>query len=380
MNSKYFPEPKSANRRQFLSAVGAVAAAGALSRNDGLLAAAQAAAPDAGRARGAGARLVLGCQMWGSDERSLEYYERYGVGHIMATPPKPDAAGRWAVADLVAVRERVAQRGIAVEMLPLPGVFDNILLGVSPEREREIETMCANIRAAGAAGIPSLHYNLATGIFRGPTETYRTDLKAPGRGGTFYDTWKEADAWKLPNAPKQRQGPAAEVMWERITYFLKRVVPVAAEAKVRLAMHPPDPPWPRGFWGVDRVPGTFEELKRYLAIEENPYHGLLFCQGTIAEMLENPAREIFDVIRYFGTRGKIFAIHFRNIRGRRGDFQEVFPDEGDIDMLAALRAYKECGCAGMVEPDHVPGKNRETAVFAYGYIRALLQAVYDERK
>lgn len=365
------------NRRHFLSTVGAVAAAQAWSGGGIPNAAAQAAATVAPVLVGGSKRLVLGCQMWGSDEASLQYYQRYGVGHIMATPPKPGADGRWQVADLIAVRERVAARGISVEMLPLPGLFDHILLGKSPERDRDIETICANIRAAGAAGIPSLHYNIATGIYRGPTPTYRTDLRAPGRGGTFYDTWKEADALKLPDAPKERLGPPAEVMWERIEYFLKRVVPVAAQAKVRLAMHPPDPPWPRGFWGVDRVPGTFEELKRYIAIAENEYHGLLFCQGTIAEMLENPAREIFEVIRYFGKRGKIFAIHFRNIRGRRGDFQEVFPDEGDIDMLAALRAYKECGCSGMVEPDHVPGKNRETIVFAYGYIRGLLQTVYE---
>ena len=363
------------NRREFLSAVGAVAAAGAMGKGAEGAAAAEAGRVVAGR-RQTGGRLVLGCQMWGSDERSLEYYQRYGVGHIMASPPKPGADGRWAVADILAVRERAAKWGIAVEMLPLPGLFDNVLLGVSPQRDEDIATMCANIRAAGEAGIPALHYNIATGIYRGPTETYRTDLRAPGRGGTYYDTWKEADAWKLPNAPKERMGPGAEVMWERIGYFLKRVVPVAAAAKVRLAMHPPDPPWPRGFWGVDRVPGTFEELQRYVAMEENEYHGLLFCQGTIAEMLENPAREILEVIRYFGTRGKIFAIHFRNIRGRRGNFQEVFPEEGDIDMLAALRVYRECGCAGMVEPDHVPGKNRETAVFAYGYIRGLLQAVY----
>lgn len=369
------PSPR-LNRRQLLSTVGAAAVA------QTLRGAAPPTVSPAPPARPANAppepgRLVLGCQMWGSDPTSLLYYQRYGVAHIMASPPKLDADGRWNVADLVAVRERVAQAGIAVEMLPLPGLFDNILLGLSPARDRDLDTMCANIRAAGEAGIPALHYNIATGIYRGPTETYRTDLKAPGRGGTFYDTWKEADALKLSNAPPQRLGPPAEVMWERITYLLKRIVPAAAAAKVRLAMHPPDPPWPRGFWGVDRVPGTFAELQRYLAIEENPYHGLLFCQGTICEMLADPAREIGDVIRHFGRRGKIFAIHFRNIRGRRGDFQEVFPDEGDVDMLAALRAYKECGCAGMVEPDHVPGKNRETIVFAYGYIRGLLQTVYE---
>ncbi len=34
-------------------------------------------------------------------------------------------------------------------------------------------------------------------------------------------------------------------------------------------------------------------------------------------MLQNPAEEIFEVIRYFGERKKIFNVHFRNIRGRR---------------------------------------------------------------
>ena len=57
----------------------------------------------------------------------------------------------------------------------------------------------------------------------------------------------------------------------------------------------------------------------------SPYHGLNFCQGTVAEMLDGPAREIFKVIRWFGERGKIFNVHFRNIKGRKLDFIEAFP-------------------------------------------------------
>lgn len=32
-------------------------------------------------------------------------------------------------------------------------------------------------------------------------------------------------------------------------------------------------------------------------------------------MLENPGEEIFDVIRRFGEGGRIFNVHFPNIRG-----------------------------------------------------------------
>ena len=70
-------------------------------------------------------------------------------------------------------------------------------------------------------------------------------------------------------------------------------------------------------------------------------------------MLQNPSEEIHEVIRYFGSRHKIFNIHFRNIRGRRDDFQEVFPDEGDMDMLRIMMTLKEVDYPYMVMPDHL---------------------------
>ena len=144
-------------------------------------------------------------------------------------------------------------------------------------------------------------------------------------------------------------------MWERIDYFLARVVPVADEYRVQLACHPQDPGIEeREYRGVARVMGTVDGLKRFTSMHENPYHGLNFCQGTISEMLERPGEEIYDVIRYFGTRKKIFNVHFRNIKGGLMDFVEVFPDEGDVDMLRAVRTYKEVGYPYMLMPDHVP--------------------------
>jgi mannonate dehydratase len=120
-------------------------------------------------------------------------------------------------------------------------------------------------------------------------------------------------------------------------------------------------------------------LKRFVSIRENPYHGLNFCQGSVSEMLHHPSREINDIIRYFGHRKKIFNVHFRNIRGSRDDFQETFPDEGDVDMLETILVYREVGYPYLVMPDHVPKHpddpgSFQAFAFCYGYIRGLLQA------
>ena len=157
-------------------------------------------------------------------------------------------------------------------------------------------------------------------------------------------------------------------------------MPVAAEYKVRLACHPHDPYTPPGYKGVTRVLGSVDGLKKFVQLHENDYHGLNFCQGTVGEMLDDPGTEIFDAIRWFGERGKLFNVHFRNIKGRKLDFMEVFPEEGSMDMWKSMQVYKEVGYRYMVMPDHVPhlaGRDPEGVAFAYvyGYITAMLQAL-----
>ena len=175
----------------------------------------------------------------------------------------------------------------------------------------------------------------------------------------------------------------ADENWERIDYFLERVVPVAEASKVRLACHPHDPYTPPGWRGVTRVLGTVEGLKKLVAMRESPYHGLNFCQGTVGEMLDDPAAEIFDVIRWFGERDKIFNVHFRNIRGRKLSFMETFPEEGDMDMLRSIRLYAELGYRHMIMPDHVPrvsGRDPQNTAFGfvYGYLAAQFEMLRAE--
>ncbi|HCV22717.1 MAG TPA: mannonate dehydratase, partial [Candidatus Latescibacteria bacterium] len=199
----------------------------------------------------------------------------------------------------------------------------------------------------------------------------------PGRGNTRYSTFdlSKADV----DTPRYEQPLTAEQNWERVTFFLERVIPVATEAKVRMACHPCDPWLPPGFKGVDRVLGGFDGFRQFIEICPSDYHGLNLCLGCMAESVKNPREEVPQILRYFGERKKIHLIHFRNIFGGQCTFQEVWPDEGVMDMYVLMRTLREVGYPHMVVPDHAPGSDapgsREQAfAFQFGYIRAMLQA------
>jgi mannonate dehydratase len=366
------------DRRSFLSWTGGAAA---------LAASSGARSPTAAETkRGERGRkpilMHVGTQRGPTTPEMLQHFKRHGVDHICGYPPDPGERGYWSVEDLEKTCDLCQAHGITLEIVALPFLSSShidrekrpaIMLGQSPERDRDIEHIQKMIEHCAKAGIPAFKYNMSIlGVLRTGT--------TPGRGGSRYSTWRLKDA--MPQRPLTRAGRVtSEMFWERITYFLERIIPVCNQYKVRAACHPHDPGVPpEGYQGVDRVLGTVEGLKKFVSIPESPYHGLNLCLGTVAEMLDDPARQIHDVIRYFGERKKIFNIHFRNIRGRRDDFMEVYPDNGDMDMLRVALTLAEVDYPYMLMPDHMPPHDddpggRQAFAYAYGYIKGLLQAI-----
>ena len=316
---------------------------------------------------------------------ALKLFAALGVNNICSDLPSAKMDAAWSVEGLTKLRERVESFGVKLECVPLPlssayiTRHENpaIMLGKSPDRDRDLDDICQMIRNAARAGIPMLKYNMSIlGVVS--TEPFA------GRGGSKSRAFSYAKAKQEP--PLTEAGPVNEdAYWERITYFLKRVMPVADEYKMRLACHPHDPGMPKdkGYRGVHTVLGSVAGLKKFIEITPSVNHGINFCQGTVSEMLAKPGQEIFDVIRYFGSRKKIFNVHFRNIRGGFLDFHETFIDNGDVDMLKAMRTYKEIGYDGMLMPDHVPKIEGDTGgmhafAYSFGYIKALIAAVSAE--
>src|SRR5262245_10774917 len=325
--------------------------------------------------------MYVGCQRAPTTAQMLSFFKRHGVDHVCGYPVIADPErGHWTEAELAKTRELCEAHGVTLDMVALPFLKSShvdrekraaIMLGQDPQRQRDVEDLRKCVEACAKVGVPAVKYNMSIlGVVR--TEP------TVGRGGTRLSTWKLSKA--KPKTPLTRAGRVtAEMAWERITWFLERFIPICEQNKVRAACHPHDPGMPpEGYQGVQRVLGTVEGLKQFVTIREGPYHGLNFCIGTIAEGLQDPAAEIHEVIRYFGERKKIFNVHFRNVRGRRDDFQEVCLDEGDLDMVAVARTLWQTGYEGMVMPDHVPthpddaGRYQGLA-FADGHAKAKVQ-------
>jgi mannonate dehydratase len=129
--------------------------------------------------------------------------------------------------------------------------------------------------------------------------------------------------------------------------------------------------------GVQQALVGFEGLKHLVELVPSPYNRLLLCLGCMQEAGEN----VPDVIRYFGERHKIFYVHFRNVAGQVPQYQEVFPHEGNGDMVANLTALKEVGYEGYLVPDHHFGFASDgdwaqcSRAWQVGYIRGLMQAL-----
>jgi len=314
-------------------------------------------------------KLTMGTDL---SAESLQFAAQMGVTHLKVNAGDfmdERQRGPLQRPKLRAARQKADDHGLKIEVALLPqgagSQHWNIRLG-RPEREREIGDVCETLDILGEESVPVVEYvfNLAA--------VFGSQSRPSARGGA---TVRHFDYQVATEAPPDPEFCATEEeVWERITFFLERVVPVAESAGVRLACHPDDPPMPT-LKGETRVLGTVDGLKRLMDIVPSPANGLNFCQGTVAEM----GVDVLEAIRYFGSRDKINHVHFRNVKGSVPRFDESFIDDGDVDMLEALRVYKGVGYARTLIPDHWPQTVGDSRLIgqahALGYMKALMESL-----
>ena len=306
------------NRREFLGGAAGAATLGLLARGSAARAAAASSVPLP--------VLMKAGHQHDHSASTLKLLAALGVEHICSGLPSRRLDEAWSVAGLIRLRQHVESFGLHLDAVPLPmsslpikrAELPEILLAKDPARDQAIGAVCQMIRNAGRAGIPMVQYNMT---LLGVVRTGRV----PGRGGASYSTFDYAQA--QTTGLTEAGVVTAPIYWDRIEYFLKRVVPVAEEAKVKIALHPNDPGLPadRPFEGVQVVLSTVEGLKRFVT----PYparttgstsaraRSLKCCRGparrfTTSSGTSEPARKYSTSI--FGTSQADFSDSRRHSR------------------------------------------------------------------
>lgn len=283
----------------------------------------------------------------------------------------------WSRGPLERLKARYEEAGFALVAIEDTPPMDDIRLG-RPGREEQLDLFCEQLVAMGAIGVPVLCYNWV------PVYSWsRTAVAVPARGGALVTGYDHTEMLQMPPRPEADLA-TEERLWGHFEYFLRRVVPVAERAGVRLALHPDDPPI-SPVRGLARIMVSVEAFQRVVDLVPSESNGITLCQGNFALM----ADDLPGTIRHFGGQGKIHFVHFRDVRGTPESFVETFHDDGPTDMFACLEAYADVGYDGVLRPDHVPTLASESndrpgyallgRLHAVGYITGLREAVYARR-
>jgi mannonate dehydratase len=289
----------------------------------------------------------------------------------------------WTVEELVALKKEIESHELTLEAIENfdPAHWHDILLD-GPRKEEQMEDLKTMIRHLGVAGIPVMGYNFSIAGVWGWTKQNAGRGQAPSlvfdeQAVDLSMPMPQGMVWNMtydPDGPEGDVPPVTEVqLWERLHYFLKELLPVAEEAGVRLAAHPDDPPMQtlRGHARLVNRPAKFQKLLDLVPSEAS---AIEYCMGTVQEM---QGGDLYENLDHLSKAGKIAYVHARNVRGKVPRYQEVFIDEGDIDMRRAIEVLKANQFDGVIIPDHTPEMScaapwHAGMAHALGYLKALI--------
>lgn len=290
----------------------------------------------------------------------------------------------WELSNLLALKKEAAAYGLeiyGIENFSPADWYDVLLAG--PKRDEQIEHLKRIIANTGKAGFKSFGYNFSLAGVWGHQK------KHAARGGavsTCFDASlldihapiPNGQVWNMTYAPSDSgfMAPVTqEEIWDRLKYFLERILPTAEESGVELALHPDDPPMP-SLRNTPRVVYRPELYQKLIDLVPSKSNKLELCLGSLQEMQSD--KPIYDYLDQYIAQDKISYVHFRNVKGKVPCYDEVFVDEGDIDMFRVLKQLQNGGFNGVLIPDHTPlitcgAPWHAGMAFALGYMRAAFQ-------
>ena len=304
-------------------------------------------------------------------EEDLAMLRHNGIDAVSIWAPSDIATAEW----MIAIKKKLEANGTEVYNIgPIDLHCDPTIILAMKDQDLHIEKYKRHIENLGRA---SIHYNTYAHIAN------IKDQKVPGfyatsmiqdqrRAETREFDWEAAKKLPLSFDREYRE----EEIWASFTKFIRAIMPVAEKWKVKIGLHPDDPPVP-SLGGVPRIFRNIDGYKRAFEIAASPLFGACLCVGTWGEGGKMMGMTPVEAVRYFGKLGKLFKIHFRNVDQPLPKFHETFVDNGYMDMGAVMKALKDVKFNGIVIPDHVPGGGYAQVNYAYtlGYMKALRDRV-----
>lgn len=310
-----------------------------------------------------------------------------GVTGIVSAIYDVPVGEAWSLERIMQLKKEVEDAGLTLSVIESVPVHEDIKMGCG-DRDRYIENYCTTLKNLAKAGIDCVCYN-----FMPVFDWTRSDLAhelPDGSNALIYDdeTVKKMNplsgdlslpGWDasytkddMRSLLEKYRSITEEDLWNNLKYFLDRVIKVAEEVKVKMAIHPDDPPW--SIFGLPRIITNKKNIERFLKLYDSKYNGLTLCSGSLGVDAKN---DIPDIIRTFCDR-----IHFAHIRNIKITGEHCFEeaahktDAGSLDIFEIIKAYHDCGFDGYIRPDHGRMIWGETGRPGYGLYDRALGAVY----
>ncbi|MCQ2458594.1 MAG: mannonate dehydratase [Clostridia bacterium] len=310
-----------------------------------------------------------------TDPIPLRYVKQIpGMSGLMGLLDNKAAGVDWPEEEVRAYIDEVHAAGLECEVIESVNVHEDIKMGL-PTRDEYIANYISTIRTLAKYGVKVIIYNfmpvfdwLRTDLARvipedgsnslyfderdlgemGPLEIVRRT--AENSGGFTLPGWEPERLAQLETTLKQYEGMTPDMLRVNFKYFLDAVIPVCEECGVRMACHPDDPAWP--IFGLPRIAHSQDDFDKMCALHDSPANTVCLCTGSLGS---DPANDIPSVIRHFGEKDRIGAMHVRNIKflGEH-HFREAshLSASGDLDMYAIMKAIYDTCPDTYIRPDH----------------------------
>jgi len=316
-----------------------------------------------------------------------------GVTGVATCLPNIPVGEVWPLDTLQSLKKEINDAGLEMEVIESVNVHEDIKKGL-PSRDRYIDAYIKTIHNLAKVGIKCLCYN-----FMPVMDWLRSDVARKAEDGSYVMSYRHEDILKMnpmtiagemagksnsfsmPGWEPERLGAMAEDIqfyqgispdqyWENMRYFLDAVIPHARECDIKMGIHPDDPPWP--LFGLPKLMGNAEGIRKFLSLNDSEYSGLTLCCGSLGANVEN---DIPALVREFVGMGRVPFVHLRNVKHLSPrDFDESahLTQCGDLDMFEIVKALHDCGFEGYLRSDHGRMIWGEKARPGYGlYDRAL---------